>query len=165
MVRSARFVGRLDCVSPSLYLPAVTPPYFFPHPLAPKVTAGSMWNQEDDDDSDDTPVEKYLVKWTGMSYLHVSWETVADLVELTTTHVKSQVRLLCGCGVGACWCVGVYRRVVWCAVVWCGCGSLSRAGGHAACSATCSVTSRSCVFVHVCRMVRLTSKGVFVCKN
>ncbi|CAN0270153.1 unnamed protein product [Hapterophycus canaliculatus] len=50
-----------------------------------------MWNQNEDDGTDDTPVEKYLVKWTGMSYLHVSWETVADLVELTTTHVKSQL--------------------------------------------------------------------------
>lgn len=27
------------------------------------------------------PVEKFLVKWSGMSYLHVSWETYEDLIE------------------------------------------------------------------------------------
>lgn len=37
------------------------------------------------------PVEKFLVKWNGMSYLHVSWETVADLVELANKSVKMQV--------------------------------------------------------------------------
>lgn len=63
-----------------------------------QVTAGSMWEQDDadddDDDAEDTnakPCEKYLVKWGGMSYLHVSWETTADLIELTTKHIKSKV--------------------------------------------------------------------------
>lgn len=58
-----------------------------------QVTAGSMWDQdeEEDDDADAKAVEKYLVKWSDMSYLHVSWETAEDLIELTTSHVKSQV--------------------------------------------------------------------------
>ncbi|CAN0477100.1 unnamed protein product, partial [Scytosiphon promiscuus] len=37
------------------------------------------------------PVEKFLVKWNGMSYLHVSWETAADLFELANKSVKGQV--------------------------------------------------------------------------
>ncbi|CAN0372862.1 unnamed protein product, partial [Laminaria digitata] len=40
---------------------------------------------------DARPVEKYLVKWTGMSYLHVSWETSSDLFELANKSVKMQV--------------------------------------------------------------------------
>lgn len=58
-----------------------------------QVTAGSMWEQDDDgaDDADAKPIEKYLVKWGGMSYLHVSWETAIDLIELTTKQVKAKV--------------------------------------------------------------------------
>lgn len=59
-----------------------------------QVTAGSMWDQDEEEEDDEAgakPVEKYLVKWSDMSYLHVSWETAEDLIELTTGHVKSQV--------------------------------------------------------------------------
>ncbi|CAB1114982.1 unnamed protein product [Ectocarpus sp. CCAP 1310/34] len=48
-----------------------------------QITAGSMWKQEEDDEAT-APVQKYLVKWDGKSYLHVSWEVSTDLVELTS---------------------------------------------------------------------------------
>ncbi len=78
-------------ISPSL--PPSLPRYMFVLVcfVGQQVTTGSMWDQEDDED-ESKPVEKYLVKWKGMSYLHVSWETTGDLIELTTqTMVKSQV--------------------------------------------------------------------------
>lgn len=51
-----------------------------------------MWYQESDVDPTDTkPVEKFMVKWNGMSYLHVSWETMGDLIELANPAVKMQV--------------------------------------------------------------------------
>lgn len=63
-----------------------------------------MWHQDDSSDESDEdesgseqrgkaekPVEKFLIKWNGMSYLHVSWETPADLIELANKAVKMQV--------------------------------------------------------------------------
>jgi len=47
------------------------------------VNHGSMWYQGDDaDDLDQNVVEeRFLVKWSDHSYLHVSWETQADLCD------------------------------------------------------------------------------------
>lgn len=33
------------------------------------------------EEDEEKPVEKFLVKWSGMSYLHVSWETFEELLE------------------------------------------------------------------------------------
>ncbi|CAN0407255.1 unnamed protein product, partial [Ectocarpus sp. 12 AP-2014] len=48
-----------------------------------QITAGSMWKQEEEEEAT-APVQKYLVKWDGKSYLHVSWEVSKDLIELTS---------------------------------------------------------------------------------
>ena len=36
-------------------------------------------------------VERFLIKWTNYSYLHLSWETKADLLTEVGTHTKAQV--------------------------------------------------------------------------
>ena len=67
-----------------------------------EVTYGSRWFQEDDDSKEDTFEERFLVKWSDMSYLHCSWETQQDLIEqvegaktyLTTFFRKSDNGLL-----------------------------------------------------------------------
>mmetsp|Transcript_21082 Transcript_21082/g.58594 ORF Transcript_21082/g.58594 Transcript_21082/m.58594 type:complete len:2371 (-) Transcript_21082:379-7491(-) len=52
-----------------------------------EVTDGSRWFQsedprdEDDEAGDNRLEERYLVKWNGLSYLHVSWETNGDLID------------------------------------------------------------------------------------
>lgn len=56
-----------------------------------QITAGSMWKQEEEKEGT-APVQKYLVKWDGKSYLHVSWEVSTDLVELTS-RTNTQVGL------------------------------------------------------------------------
>lgn len=56
-----------------------------------QITCGSMWYQEPDDPDDDSPKEKYLIKWQGISYLHVSWEAMEDLVELVGSSTRMQV--------------------------------------------------------------------------
>ena len=47
-----------------------------------EIEYGSRWVQDKVDDDDDTFEERFLVKWSDMSYLHVSWETESDLLEL-----------------------------------------------------------------------------------
>ena len=49
-----------------------------------EVTRGSVLQQPDAEFCDPSPdkVEKFLVKWAHASYLHVSWETERDLVDL-----------------------------------------------------------------------------------
>lgn len=74
-----------------------------------EVTDGSRWFQEpnsqndDDDDEEDSIIEeRFLVKWSNLSYLHVSWETQKDLIDqidgaktyLSTFFRKSQNGLL-----------------------------------------------------------------------
>jgi len=57
-----------------------------------KVSLGSRWlndsdSEEDDDDDDDAAdkpeeeakIERFMIKWRSLSYLHVSWETADDL--------------------------------------------------------------------------------------
>jgi hypothetical protein len=78
-----------------------------------EVTDGSHWFQEqekdddddddnDDDDDDGVIEERFLVKWSQLSYMHVSWETQKDLIDqiegaknyLSTFFRKSQNGLL-----------------------------------------------------------------------
>ena len=49
-----------------------------------EITNGSRWLQDavDADDNRDRYEERYLIKWDNLSYLHCSWETEPDLVEL-----------------------------------------------------------------------------------
>lgn len=73
-----------------------------------EVDNGSRWFQEtlakDAADADDRFEERFLIKWAGLSYLHCSWETRADLIELvegaktylTTFFRKSQDGYLFG---------------------------------------------------------------------
>lgn len=47
-----------------------------------EVTDGSRWFQQElDEDEKDVIEERFLVKWTGLSFLHVSWETQEDLID------------------------------------------------------------------------------------
>lgn len=68
-----------------------------------EIEYGSRWFQENEhDDDDDTYEERFLVKWSDLSYLHCSWETQNDLVEqidgaksyLSTFFKKSENGLL-----------------------------------------------------------------------
>ncbi|CAN0399954.1 unnamed protein product, partial [Discosporangium mesarthrocarpum] len=36
--------------------------------------------------------EKYLIKWQGHSYLHVSWESRDDLVNIIGSTAKAQIK-------------------------------------------------------------------------
>ena len=49
-----------------------------------EVTRGSVLRQPDEEFFDNSAllVTKFLIKWTHTSYLHVSWETEKDLLEL-----------------------------------------------------------------------------------
>ncbi len=58
-----------------------------------EITGGSIWDQttsktkslsnngRNDSDNDDVMEERFLIKWADLSYLHVSWETQADLLD------------------------------------------------------------------------------------
>lgn len=48
-----------------------------------EIQYGSRWFQESDQDEKDENLyeERFLVKWSDMSYMHCSWETQQDLVE------------------------------------------------------------------------------------
>jgi hypothetical protein len=56
-----------------------------------EIESGSRWFQNDDlpVDADNVFEERFLVKWKDLSYLHVSWETQADLENFTDGHVKA----------------------------------------------------------------------------
>ena len=49
-----------------------------------EITIGSRWIQEKELDGADLEKceQRFLVKWDGLSFLHCSWETKTDLVEL-----------------------------------------------------------------------------------
>jgi len=47
-----------------------------------EITNGSRWNQEEDTRDPEKYEERFLVKWQNLSFLHCSWETEGDLVEL-----------------------------------------------------------------------------------
>lgn len=60
-----------------------------------------MWKQEEEEEEEDTAlVQKYLVKWNDMGYLHVSWEVLTDLVEFTDNRTNKQVCSWCCCSTG-----------------------------------------------------------------
>jgi hypothetical protein len=50
-----------------------------------EIDTGSRWfqagNVKDDPSADDTFEERFLVKWSDLSYMHCSWETQDDLIE------------------------------------------------------------------------------------
>ena len=49
-----------------------------------EVTDGSRWfqgNQKSSEEDDEVIEERFLVKWNGLSYLHVTWETQQDLLD------------------------------------------------------------------------------------
>ena len=67
-----------------------------------EIDYGSRWFQASDGKEDDIYEERFLVKWSDLSYLHASWETQSDMVEqvegaknyLTTFFRKSHHGLL-----------------------------------------------------------------------
>ena len=58
-----------------------------------EIVNGSMFVPEDREqwNDDDVFIERFLIKWHGLSYLHVSWETYKDLLDECGTQVKTQV--------------------------------------------------------------------------
>lgn len=54
------------------------------------MTRGSVLQQPDSEYLDKTriPLEKFLIKWLHASYLHVSWETEKDLLDLVGSIAK-----------------------------------------------------------------------------
>jgi len=58
-----------------------------------EVTRGSVWQMTDDEfhATDSTPVERLLIKWTHASYLHVSWETERDLLDMVGSTAKTAI--------------------------------------------------------------------------
>lgn len=59
-----------------------------------EITKGSVLQQPDDEyyDPSEIPVEKFLIKWVHASYLHVSWETEKDLIDLVGNGVKHSIK-------------------------------------------------------------------------
>ena len=55
-----------------------------------EITRGSLWLQTEEDWASESPelIEKYLVRWSTMSYLHVSWETASDLIQCVGPQAK-----------------------------------------------------------------------------
>ena len=59
-----------------------------------EVDSGSVWHQKDCEDEDKFE-ERFLVKWSGLSYLHCSWETERDLdgqIENSKTYLNTFFR-------------------------------------------------------------------------
>ena len=59
-----------------------------------EVTRGSVWQMPDEEffSDSDVPVERLLIKWQHASFLHVSWETEQDLLDLVKgTSVKNAI--------------------------------------------------------------------------
>ncbi len=61
-----------------------------------EISRGSVLKQPDSEyfDTSDNLIEKYLIKWSHASFLHLSWETEKDLIELVGSNVKSQFKKL-----------------------------------------------------------------------
>lgn len=59
-----------------------------------EVTHGSVWKQPHEEyyDESNIEVEKFLIKWVHASFLHVSWETEKDLLDIVGSSVKSQLK-------------------------------------------------------------------------
>ena len=52
---------------------------------------GWQRNGEEGEGEEEELTEKFLIKWNGMSYLHVSWETAEDLVKNISRLVNTRV--------------------------------------------------------------------------
>lgn len=53
------------------------------------LTEGSMWHEELPSELDPTTkITKYLIKWHGISYMHLSWETKSTLLQHVSTFKK-----------------------------------------------------------------------------
>lgn len=59
-----------------------------------EITKGSVLKQPDDEYYSDSTalVEKYLIKWVHASFLHISWETEKDLLEVVGTSFKTMLK-------------------------------------------------------------------------
>lgn len=59
-----------------------------------EITRGSVLKQPDSEFFDEStiPIEKFLIKWLHASYLHVSWETEKDLLDLCGTAAKTALK-------------------------------------------------------------------------
>ncbi|CAM6000877.1 unnamed protein product [Sphagnum balticum] len=59
-----------------------------------EITRGSVLKQPDEEffDTAKELIEKFQIKWVHSSYLHVSWETEKDLLELCGVSAKSHIK-------------------------------------------------------------------------
>lgn len=59
-----------------------------------EVTKGSVWQQPDEEYYDDSPVpvEKFLIKWMHASFLHITWETEKDLMDMVGQTAKQHIK-------------------------------------------------------------------------
>ena len=59
-----------------------------------EVTRGSVLKQPDSEFYDNSPiiVEKFLIKWVHASFLHISWETEKDLLDLCGVSAKNHIK-------------------------------------------------------------------------
>lgn len=59
-----------------------------------EITRGSVWQQPDSEffDPSTKPLEKFLIKWVHASYLHLSWETEKDLLEMVGSTAKKAIK-------------------------------------------------------------------------
>lgn len=58
-----------------------------------EVSRGSVWKCADKEyfDDSDREIEKFLIKWSHCSYLHVSWERESDLLDLVGSSAKRHI--------------------------------------------------------------------------
>jgi len=63
-----------------------------------EVESGSMWFDGENEavPSDTMFVERFLIKWQALSFVHVSWETREDLESQIGVQVKSQIKRFLG---------------------------------------------------------------------
>ena len=118
------------------------------------VTRGSVLQQPDNEFFDTTkkPLEKYLIKWLHASYLHVSWETEKDLLELVGSIAKVCV------SVYVCVCVFVFECACVCAYVsMCVCMCVSMYVCMYVCMYVYYVCMYACMYacVYVCMYICL----------
>jgi SNF2 family DNA or RNA helicase len=59
-----------------------------------ELTKFSVWQQPDDEyyDDSDVIIEKFFIKWIHASYLHCSWETETDLMEMVGPTAKQYIK-------------------------------------------------------------------------
>ena len=59
-----------------------------------ELTNFSVWQQPDEEYYDDSnvPIEKFFIKWAHASYLHASWETEKDLLDMVGSTAKNHIK-------------------------------------------------------------------------